>query len=333
MSKEPYILKMRPYFRKKIWGGRRLETTFGKELPDDSDYGEAWEVSDLEEGQSFVVNGPLEGSSLSEVVETWGAALLGNDGDAFPLLVKILDAQRDLSVQVHPGEADLVNSDLEGESKDECWLILDAEPEGAILHGFDDGVSREAFEEAVEEERVENLLRRVNVEAGDVIRVEPGTIHAICEGVALLEIQQPSDTTYRVYDYGRLGDDGQPRDLHLEQALQVADFGAHAPAVLEEQEARISTDEVRLQTLVQTQNYAIEKLAVDGAKRLSFSASTPNVVFTLDGTVQLNDSVELAAGETAVIPAEVTSADIKTDDSADLVVAGAEYAYPVENIE
>lgn len=319
----PYILKTRPYLRQKVWGGRKLVNLFGKSLPDDAPYGEAWEVSDLPEGESYIANGSMEGRPLSHAVARWGEALAGENGD-FPLLVKLLDAQADLSVQVHPSQEDVDEHFPDAASKDECWLILDVDDGGCILHGFEEATTPEAFRQAVEENRAAEVLRRVPVAPGDIIRVSPGTIHAICEGVALLEIQQPSDTTYRVYDYNRPGMDGEPRELHLDRAMKVANFDAHPPAKLE---ARASEANPGVRVLVDVPAYRIELARLTGELSWHVDARTPQVVFAAHGPVSVSNeatSVTLAFGETAIIPAGLGKVTIApaSDFAAEAIVAG-----------
>lgn len=333
---KPYILKMSPYLRPKIWGGRKLDEVFGKDLPEAGPYGESWEVSDLEEGQSVVCNGPLAGSSLSEVVSQWGAAMTGanRDGQQFPLLVKILDASDDLSVQVHPSDADIARLGLDADSKDETWIILDSDADpniasdegqtaGCILHGFEKATTPADFRMAVDENRAAESLRREAVFAGDVIRVAPGTIHAICAGVALLEIQEPSDTTYRVYDYQRPGMDGKPRELHLEKAMQVSNFDTHAPAKLS---AKPSTAHPAMSVLVDVPAYRIEKASGVTELEWTVDARTPQVVFVTSAHgVELSsgdETVTLGFAQTAVIPAGVGAVQVRADKPADIIISG-----------
>lgn len=315
----PYILKMRPYLRRKIWGGDKISTDFNKRVDDDASstgtddapIGEAWEVADLPEGQSVIVNGPMAGSQLRKAVEKWGSALIGDstiqqDGQpAFPLLVKLLDAADDLSVQVHPSERDVQTTHPEADSKDEAWLILDAEPNGSILHGVRDDVDADALRRAVDQGRAEDVLRRVDVSSGDVVRVVPGTIHAICAGVSLLEIQQPSDTTYRVYDYDRPGLDGEPRELHLDDALAVANFGEQPPT---RQSSRpLTHSEGERQLFIDVDSYRIEQLQGESPVHWRVDRASPQVIICLGGPVDLtlsdsDENVRLERYETAVIP-------------------------------
>jgi len=334
---KPYLLKMSPYLRPKVWGGRKLEEVFAKDLPEPGPYGESWEVSDLEEGQSTVCNGPLAGRSLAEVVREWGEAMTGagRAGEQFPLLVKILDASDDLSVQVHPSDADIARLGLLGaDSKDESWIILNSDadpsidsdseqPRGCILHGFEKATTPADFRMAVDENRAADVLRRRAVFAGDVIRVAPGTIHAICAGVVLLEIQEPSDTTYRVYDYQRPGMDGNPRELHLEKAMQVSNFGEHAPATLT---STPSEAHPAVRVLVDVAAYRIE--AARGITELEWTvdARTPQVVFvTSSNGVEISnggDSITLEFAQTAVLPAGVGPVRVSAAKPADIIVSG-----------
>ena len=216
MSEEGRFYKMTPRLMPRVWGGHRLDRMFGGALFEQP-IGEAWLVADLPEGASTVA----DGRTLTDVVREHGQGMHGAFGDRFPLLVKVIDAESDLSIQVHPGPDDVAYFE-NARSKDECWLILDARPDASIFLGFKGVYSESQVLEALEAGTITKLLREVPVQAGDVFRIPPGTVHAIRRGITLLEVQEPSDTTFRVYDYGRPGLDGLPRPLHVEEALQVA---------------------------------------------------------------------------------------------------------------
>ena len=208
-----YPLRFTPILRRLIWGGRRLGTLLHKPIGDASDYAESWEISDYREAISVVENGPLAGSTIRELIQWYGPALLGRaqaSRDQFPLLVKYIDAHQDLSVQVHPD--DERGRRLAGDSgKTETWVILQAEPGSLIYAGLQPEVTRNQFADAIRSGKAEPLLHRVEPKPGDCILIESGTVHAIGAGVLLAEIQQTSDATFRVYDWGRVGPDGKPR--------------------------------------------------------------------------------------------------------------------------
>lgn len=319
----PYVLKMEPVLQSRVWGGRALET-LGRTLPDDLPYGESWEVADLPEGTSKVANGPLAGRSLAEVRQLWGKDLVG-EHRVFPLLVKYLHAADDLSVQVHPGFRNLESlAEMFGEgvhSKDEAWLILDAEPGASILWGVKSRITRENLEAGLRDGTVVDLLRRIEVKAGDVFRVPPGTIHAICAGVLLLEIQEPSDTTYRLFDYNRPGLDGKPRPLHIEQAVHVSQLFPEDPIEVRCGVSDSLTDSSST-TLVDSLRYRIERHHVDAPREVHFKDPGPHVVVVLDGHLIVDD-VELDTHDVAIIPASATGIVISGESTFVLCAARA----------
>src|SRR5690625_3776244 len=219
--KEPIFLE--PVFQERIWGGKKLQTLYDYEIPNDQ-IGEAWVISAHKNGPSKIINGPLAGQSLLKTWEEY-PTLFGKknaEGD-FPLLVKILDANDNLSVQVHPD--DIYARQVEGEQygKTECWYVLDCEEDSEIIYGHS-AQSAEEFQQKVDAGQWDELLGRVKVKKGDFFYVPSGTIHAIGKGIVILEIQQSSDITYRVYDYDRKDATGNKRELHLEQAIEVTKF-------------------------------------------------------------------------------------------------------------
>jgi mannose-6-phosphate isomerase len=224
---ELYPLLFEPIFKERVWGGRKLARWF-PDLPT-GPIGEGWVLSDHPQGPTPVTNGPLAGETLRSLRERYGAALLGTRGVAgstgdFPLLFKLLDCGDDLSVQVHPSDEyeGLPPGEL---GKTEMWVVLEAEPGAQVVYGLKPGTTPESFAQAVHEGRTMDALRTMEVQTGDVLYVPSGTIHALGKGLLVAEIQQSSDTTYRVYDYNRLGLDGKPRELHVEHALRVTDYG------------------------------------------------------------------------------------------------------------
>jgi mannose-6-phosphate isomerase len=216
-----------------VWGGQRLAELYGKPLPPGVRVGESFEVSGYPGRQSVVAEGPLAGSGLADLTETWGAALIGDEpwarsGHQFPLLVKLLDAQDDLSVQVHPDDLYAQSRGWRDRGKTEAWYVLHSD-QGRVACGLLPGVDRAAFAAAAAAGRISDVVRFHSVQAGDVVFLPAGVVHALCAGVVIYEVQQPSDLTFRVYDYDRPGLDGQPRELHLDQAMAVMDFDGQAP--------------------------------------------------------------------------------------------------------
>ncbi|MGA2620888.1 MAG: type I phosphomannose isomerase catalytic subunit [Thermoguttaceae bacterium] len=219
-------LRFRPLFRRYLWGNRRLGTCLGKPIGPGDDYAESWEICDRGQDQSIVQNGPLAGTSLGELVRRRGPELLGrhHPQPRFPLLVKFLDAARALSVQVHPNDAQAAALTPPDVGKTEAWVVLAAEPGSLIYAGLKPGVARADLAQAIGRRTCDQLLHRFQPQPGDCVFLPAGTVHALGQGLLVAEVQQPSDTTYRLYDWGRLGLDGRPRALHVEQGLAVVDF-------------------------------------------------------------------------------------------------------------
>jgi mannose-6-phosphate isomerase len=215
---EPIFLK--PVFKDRIWGGTKLREEFGYDIPSETT-GECWGISAHSNGPSEVINGPLKGKTLDQVWNERRELFADQEGEDFPLLVKILDAKTDLSVQVHPDDS--YAREVEGEAfgKTECWYVIDCEPGAELVYGHHAG-SKLQFEEMVADGRWNDLLRKVAIKPGDFVYVPNGTIHAIGAGTMILETQQSSDITYRVYDYDRQDDSGNTRELHIDKSIEVA---------------------------------------------------------------------------------------------------------------
>ncbi len=226
-------LRFSPIYQTRVWGGRRLESALGRSLPPSEPVGESWEIVDRPEAQSIVASGPFAGRSLHDLIATRGADLMGPAWPVtrrFPILVKWLDCRERLSLQVHPPAA--VAPALGGEPKTENWYIAQSSPNAELIVGLKRGVTRAAFEQALATQTVEQCVHHFPVAAGDSILVRSGQVHAIDAGNLILEIQQNSDTTYRVYDWGRVGLDGRPRQLHVDESLRSIDWQDFEPAPL-----------------------------------------------------------------------------------------------------
>jgi len=220
-----YPLKFRPIYKERIWGGRKLHEVFGKELPGGEKIGESWELADLPEDKSVIANGELAGRTLASAIQEFPKEIAGVEGFSgqFPLLMKLLDCQDVLSVQVHP-DRETCRRTGEGAPKTECWYVISAEPGAVIYKGLKEGVTKEPFAEAIQQGTVADKLTKVEVQEGECHFLPAGTAHAIGAGLLIAEIQTPSDTTYRVFDWNRVDDAGNPRELHIEQALESIHF-------------------------------------------------------------------------------------------------------------
>lgn len=317
-----YPLTFRPIFKERVWGGRRLAELYGKPLPASVPIGESWEITDRPEGVSVITNGPLAGRDLRWLMEHHTAELLGPakpQNGRFPLLVKLLDAQEDLSLQVHP-PAHLAKQ-LGGEPKTEMWYITHATPKAQIYVGLKHGVTREEFARKVQDGTVADCFHRHTVQAGDVMFLPSGRVHALGAGSVLFEIQQNSDTTYRVFDWNRVGLDGKPRELHLSQAMASIDFTDFAPALLPAAQA----GETR-RALVQHELFSVDLFNLTAGTPLPLNHQGPLVLATTQGSVRIlsgKTTVELKAGEFAVIPASVQDVVLSAAASAMVLVAEA----------
>ena len=251
-----------PIFHEKIWGGRKLATDFGYEIPD-GPIGECWAISAHPNGDCVVSGGAWDGMHLSELWDEH-RELFGNvEGDRFPLLVKIINAKDNLSVQVHPDDAYAAEHENGSLGKRECWYVLAVDPGTKIVIG-QRAHDRAELAQMIEEGRWDDMLNLVPCHVGDFFPIEPGTVHAIQGGTLILETQQSSDVTYRVYDYDRLGDDGKPRDLHIQQSLDVVDYGMEAPA-----SGEVTAPEVDGVTeLMECPNFVVDRVRVSGEKNV-----------------------------------------------------------------
>ena len=226
-------LVFEPIFMERVWGGRRLESLYGKRLPSAALIGESWEIVDRPEAQSVVHEGPLRGRTLHQLWGKYRKAVFGNvpDSPRFPILLKLLDAQENLSLQVHPPAA--VAGEMGGEPKSELWYVADAAPKARLYAGVKKGCTRAIFAAALERGRIEDQLHAIDLTAGDTIFLPSGRLHALGGGNLVVEIQENSDTTYRVYDWSRMKKGHARREMHIAEAMKCIDFGDREPALLQ----------------------------------------------------------------------------------------------------
>jgi mannose-6-phosphate isomerase len=293
-------LTFNPIFMERIWGGRRLETEFSKQLPPRIRIGESWELVDRLEAQSVVARGPLKGKTLHELWTQHRREIFGDapDHPRFPLLVKLLDADQKLSLQVHPPEN--VAAKLGGEAKTEFWYVAAAKPGAELYVGLKERMNREQFEAALRSGTVAEHVHTLRVKAGDAMFLPAGRFHAVGAGNLLVEIQQNSDTTYRVFDWNRLDDTGQPRQLHIEQALDSIDFDDVAPRLVQ----------ARGEELVRHELFEVEKWNLDAPREIAPNGQFA-VVCCLTGKLRCVD-LDLAPGEFFLVPAQLRDRELKS---------------------
>jgi len=310
---DPYPVKFDPIFKPKVWGGRNLHRIFGKALPPDEPIGESWELADLEKDQSTAAIGPARGQRLAALLRQWGPRLLGDaerfEG-RFPLLIKFLDAEDDLSVQVHPDEAVARRLGGNVRVKHEAWYIVEARGDAAIYRGLKDGVDRRQFELAIEQDQVADTLRRIPVKAGECYYLPSGTLHALGKGVVVAEVQTPSDITYRVYDWGRKG-----RELHVAEALECIAFDR---TERRQKRSHVADAWRTVTQLVACESFVLQKVrTVEGVVQ-PIADGTMMVWIVLAGRGRLRQTsdgleVPFAPGEVVLLPAATRQVHVTTE--------------------
>ncbi|MCP5520219.1 MAG: class I mannose-6-phosphate isomerase [Verrucomicrobiales bacterium] len=307
-----YPLTFDPVLKARVWGGRALETVLGRNLPPNERVGESWEITDRPEGVSVIRNGPLAGRTLRWLMENHRDALLGDathSQERFPLLVKLLDAQQALSVQVHPPVAQAAA--LGGEPKTEVWYVAHAEPGAELMAGISPGTTREGFARMVREGTAAEAVLRLPVATGDSLFLPSGRLHALGAGLIIFEIQQNSDTTYRVFDWNRVGPDGKPRELHLDQALASIDFTDTAPALASRDFQAAGAVEKRV--LADCPWFRVEQWRLVEDSVSLQGARLPLVVAGIKGRFELalpgfGEPLVLKTGDFALVPAAIRDA-------------------------
>lgn len=309
------VLRFEPIFKQALWGGSRLKTELSKATGDLETVAESWEVADLQNDQSIVVDGSYAGQSIRDLLQTHKKELLGKhaDRDSFPLLVKFLDANRDLSVQVHPGVEMARRVPGVSTGKAEFWVVLEAEAGSKISVGLKESVDRQAMINAIADGTVPELLHTFEVSAGDCIFLEPGTVHSLGAGILVAEIQEPNNTTYRLDDWGRLGPDGNPRELHTELALEAINFdlGPIPPLNLPTEK------EGHSRSLLENQFFAVQEYRGEASLEVPHD-NRAHVLTMISGSATLNSEScsEIKKGETIVIPAQHESLILQLGEQA-----------------
>jgi len=314
-----YPLFFKPVYKDYLWGGDRILKTFNRIEPSGV-YAESWELSDRTDGMSIITNGPLKDQSLHDVINSYGKDLFGSQAsfDRFPLLLKLIDAHDNLSIQVHPDDSHAKTHG--GEAKTEAWYILDATEDAVIYAGFNDHYSQEEIDEKLDTRDIIAMMNTIPVEKGDVIFIPGGRLHAIGKGCFILEIQQNSNTTYRVYDWDRTDSEGRPRELHLSQAKQVIHYEdvkdpRLTPTLLEE------TPSFKQWSLLSSSFFEIEKFLI----RSSLDWSQTNqfdILFFRSGTGTLkwkDGTHPIEKGMTCLLPAEIESVELDVEEDLELL--------------
>lgn len=319
-----YPLKFTPVYKEKVWGGRTLEK-IGRTLPGDegTKIGESWELVDLSttsvsgggggSERSIISNGDFAGKSLNELIKKFGKDLIGSlpmttEGN-FPLLVKFLDAREHLSVQVHPSQ-EYANSHDDAYLKSEAWYVIEADEDGCIYKGIKEGVTPEQYRKAIEDGNVEDLMIKISVKPGDCHYLPSGTCHALGAGVLVAEVQTPSDTTFRVYDWGREG-----RELHVDQAMACIDFGPCN--VDEDKRSHVASIYTTVTRLVTCEYFVIERIRMSEGYEQEIPYDQPTVWMVVQGNGQIiladGSRTDFAKGETLLMPAKMDDAKVKLD--------------------
>ena len=317
MSNPLYPLTFRPIFKERLWGGRNLHKLYGKTLPPEVAIGESWEICDRPGDESVIANGILRGRGLGEVMRENPAALLGHGKAApgrFPLLVKIIDAHENLSFQVHPPAA--ISETLGGEPKTEMWYVAQAGPGAELFVGLKKGVSRAEFERKLASESVAECFHRIAVRKGDAMWLPSGRVHALGAGTMIFEIQQNSDTTYRVFDWNRVDGQGRRRALHVAQSLSSIDFADFEPPLLP---SRFEPGHPgRLRPLVQSELFDVSLRQLSRGEELELSGGRMEIIGVVEGTAQVaapEGNVELSAGQFCLVPASCEEVSVRAGNS------------------
>lgn len=316
-----YPIKFIPILKEKVWGGAQLKQLFNKDT-NSKNVGESWEISGVENNVSLVENGTLQGKSLTQLIQEFKSDLLGTKvyqefGDTFPLLFKFIDAKEDLSVQLHPNDA-LAIKRHNSFGKNEMWYILNSEENGKLVLGFNQKMNKTLYKKHLSENTLSQILHSEKVKKGDAYFIETGTVHAIGAGVVLVEIQQTSDITYRIYDYNRPGINGKLRELHADLALEAINFKPSNPKLSFENKVNIPIQ------LYKCSYFQTNKIEITKSIHRDLKYIDSFVVYMCvegNGTLMINNnSEEFKKGDTLLIPAQNNSVELISNNTTILEV-------------
>lgn len=316
MEHKLYPMKFRPVLKDKIWGGNKLKTSLGIDFAPLPNCGEAWVVSGVEDNPTIVANGFLQGNELNELVEIYMGDLTGDDiynrfGNEFPILVKFIDAADYLSIQVHPDD-ELAEKRGLGNGKSEMWYIIDADKDAELITGFRNDTPMDTYISYVKDNRLPELLNKEKVSAGDVFYLPAGRVHALGPGILLAEIQQTSDTTYRIYDWNRKDALGKSRQLHITEALEAIDFKAHDDYKSIYRERKNGSANLVTSPYFTTNLISLDKVLAKNYEEIDsfviYICVEGQITLVHDGSEE--KQVSLSKGEAVLIPAVIDRVDI-----------------------
>jgi mannose-6-phosphate isomerase len=321
-----YPILLKPVYQDNIWGGTQIPKRYNREAYEGI-CAESWEISTRPEGMSIITNGEFKDMTLEELIAKEGTNILGtkySELTELPLLIKLIDSKQKLSVQVHPNNE---NAHITGgDPKTEMWYILDAEPGAIVYAGLKPNTTKENFQQGMENNNLEPFMEQIPVEKGTTIFIPGGTVHAISDGCLLIEVQQSSNTTYRVYDWGRVGHDGKPRELHVQKALDTIDFNQGVDGLIKEPKVLSQTETATFEEYVSCPYFNFNKLTLNGNETIQKTDESFYGIFIESGeaTITIDGNSELLrAGTSCLIPGAVTEFDLQTSKSTEILIYSA----------
>ncbi|WP_203256927.1 type I phosphomannose isomerase catalytic subunit [Hyunsoonleella ulvae] len=313
-----YPLKFTPLFKYRIWGGEKLKTVLNKDYKE-TNVGESWEISGVENDETLVVDGALKGKTLEQLINTFKGDMVGNNvyqkfGDTFPLLIKFIDAKTPLSIQVHPSN-DIAKERHNSFGKNEMWYVMEADDDAELIVGFDKEITQKEYKTHLDNSTILEVMHHENVNPGDTFYIPTGRVHAIGAGVMLAEIQQTSDITYRIYDYDRVDSKtGSKRELHNDLAVDVIDYD-----VLDSYKTSYDLNKNTSNTLVHSPYFKTNIIAIDGEMSMDYSNIDSFVIYIcVEGSLNIHcngTDYNLKTGETILVPASLNSLKLQSEDA------------------